>query len=105
MSEAPIDPAGILQYPYDRAQIRGLMPLHATHHISTNHLIEIDGYTARSNSYMQAMHVVKPADQTKQWLVGGWYDNEYRRTADGWKITRAVVTSVWEAGPARGPEP
>lgn len=45
------------------------------------------------------MHVVRPDDQATQWLTGGWYDNEYRRTATGWEITRAALTAVWEAGP------
>jgi 3-phenylpropionate/cinnamic acid dioxygenase small subunit len=75
---------------------------HATHHISSNHSIEIDGDVARSRSYVLAMHVLDPGDQSTQWLGGGWYDNEYRRTADGWRLTRVRITPVWDIG-ARPP--
>ena len=70
---------------------RDLGRFHATHHISANHSIEIDGDTASSRSYVLAMHVVDPDDQASQWLGGGWYDNEYRRTADGWRLTRVRI--------------
>lgn len=78
---------------------RGLLALHATHHISSNHRIEIDGDTARSNSYLQAMHIIDPADENARWAVGGWYDNEYRRTGRDWQITRAQVVAKWAWDP------
>ena len=81
---------------------RLLMPLFATHHVSTNHQIEVTGNIAQSNSYLMAMHLLRPDDQESQWLTAGWYDNEYRRTPDGWEITRAKITSVYEMG--RKPE-
>jgi ketosteroid isomerase-like protein len=71
---------------------------HATHHISSNHQIDVSGDTARSRSYLQAMHVLNAGDQGSQWLVAGWYDNEYRRTPAGWKLTRVRITPVWELG-------
>ena len=85
-------------------RLQDLGRFHATHHISANHSIEIDGDTARSRSYVLAMHVVDLDDQSSQWLGGGWYDNEYRRTADGWR-TRVRITPVWDIGarpPAEG---
>ena len=97
---------GVLELPWatvTRAQIAASVPgdlgrFHATHHISSNHQIEIDGDTARSRSYLLAMHVVDPQDQASQWLAAGWYDNEYRRTPAGWKLTRVRITQVWEIG-------
>jgi len=77
---------------------RLLPKMYATHHISSNHQIEVSGDTARSNSYLQAMHLLEPDNQATQWLVGGWYDNEYRRTAAGWRLTKVKATSVWESG-------
>jgi hypothetical protein len=41
----------------------------ATHHISTNHQITIDGDQARSRSYLQAVHV--GAKPVAHWSVGG----------------------------------
>jgi hypothetical protein len=70
----------------------------ATHHISSNHVIDIDGDCARSNSYMQAVHVLKSGDTTTKWTAGGWYDNEYRKTAAGWKFTRVKLSVLWESG-------
>jgi hypothetical protein len=68
----------------------------ATHHISTNHQITIDGDRAESRSYLQAVHVgPKPADQ---WTAGGWYDCRYIRTPQGWKFARVKLTCVWLAG-------
>jgi hypothetical protein len=68
----------------------------ATHHISTNHQISIDGDHARSRSYLQAVHVTgKPVDH---WTAGGWYDCHYVRTPAGWKFERVKLTCVWLAG-------
>jgi hypothetical protein len=69
----------------------------ATHHISTNHQISIEGDRARSRSYLQAVHVgAKPIDH---WSLGGWYDCRYIRTPlDGWKFTEVRVTAVWLNG-------
>lgn len=76
----------------------GLMALSATHHLSGNHRIEIEGDRARAHSYVQAMHVVEPGDESGLWMVGGWYDTELRRRADGWRIGRTELTSVWSRG-------
>jgi len=101
---------GVLELPWatlERSELadfvaRDLGRFHATHHVSANHSIEIDGDTARSRSYVLAMHVLDPPDQATQWLGGGWYDNEYRRTDHGWRLTRVRITPVWDIG-ARPP--
>ena len=68
----------------------------ATHHISSNHQIRIDGDQAESRSYLQAVHVAgKP---TEHWTAGGWYDCRYVRTAAGWKFARVKLTAVWLDG-------
>jgi hypothetical protein len=68
----------------------------ATHHISTNHQIAIDGNQADSRSYLQAVHVTgKPTDH---WTAGGWYDCHYVRTAQVWKFARVKLTAVWLTG-------
>jgi SnoaL-like domain len=68
----------------------------ATHHISTNHQITIDGDQAHSRSYLQAVHV--GSQPTDHWTAGGWYDCDYVRTSEGWKFARVKLTSVWLAG-------
>jgi hypothetical protein len=68
----------------------------ATHHISTNHQITIQGDQADSRSYLQAVHVgPKPAEH---WTAGGWYDCHYVRTPQGWKFARVKLTCVWLTG-------
>lgn len=68
----------------------------ATHHISANHQIIIDGDAASSRSYLQAVHVNgAPGDH---WTAGGWYDCEYLRSTAGWKFTRVRLTAIWLTG-------
>jgi hypothetical protein len=76
----------------------------ATHHISTNHQISIEGDKARSRSYLQAVHVgAKPMEH---WSLGGWYDCRYIRTPlGGWKFTEVRVTAVWLDGNVGGIKP
>jgi hypothetical protein len=68
----------------------------ATHHISTNHQITIEGDQARSRSYLQAVHVA--AKPTEHWSLGGWYDCSYLRTLQGWKFSEVRLTPVWLDG-------
>ena len=69
-----------------------------THHLSTNHAIHIDGDRANTRSYLQAIHLTDPDDNTQHHDVGGWYDNELVRTPDGWRFTRVELSFVWTAG-------
>jgi 3-phenylpropionate/cinnamic acid dioxygenase small subunit len=68
----------------------------ATHHISSNHQLRIEGDRASSRSYLQAVHVQGTMQQ--HWSAGGWYDCEYLRTPAGWKFTRVRLTAVWIDG-------
>lgn len=68
----------------------------ATHHISTNHQITIDGDRAESRSYLQAVHVGTEA--TNHWTAGGWYDCRYVRRPEGWRFERVKLTCVWLGG-------
>ena len=77
---------------------RMLKSLHATHHISTNHQIDVNGTNARSRSYLLATHVLHADDQKNHWVVGGWYENEYRLTDDSWRILKSKLSIVWETG-------
>jgi ketosteroid isomerase-like protein len=70
----------------------------ATHHISANHQIEIDGDRARSRSYFIALHVPANGTEDGVWSSRGWYENQYRRTAEGWRFTHVALRSVWRDG-------
>jgi hypothetical protein len=68
----------------------------ATHHISSNHQILVDGDTASSRSYLQAVHVNgAPSDH---WTAGGWYDCDYLRTTGGWKFRHVRLSAIWMTG-------
>jgi hypothetical protein len=75
---------------------RSLAKYGATHHISSNHQIAVDGDSASSRSYLQAVHV--GSVPTDHWDGGGWYDCSYRRTAAGWKFVTVKLTAVWLTG-------
>jgi hypothetical protein len=80
--------------------LEGLAPYVATHHLSANHAITIDGDTASSRSYLQAVHVPDGDDLDRHGDVGGWYDCTYRRTPEGWRFVEVNLTFVWTRGAA-----
>lgn len=85
----------------EKTDMLGLLPKSlgryaATHHISANHQISIDGDAASSRSYLQAVHVNgAPSDH---WTAGGWYDCDYLRTAAGWKFRHVRLSAIWMTG-------
>jgi len=82
---------------------KGVFGFTATHHLSANHQIEIDGDTATSRSYLQAVHVGEsPFDH---WDAGGWYDCSYRRVDGQWKFVHVRLTAVWLRGEPGGIRP
>lgn len=68
----------------------------ATHHISANHQIEIQGDEAASRSYLQAVHV--RGEPTDHWTAGGWYDCRYRRIDGCWRFTQVKLSAIWLDG-------
>ena len=70
----------------------------ATQHISTNHVITIDGDRATCVSYMQAQHYLPNAQGDNAFTLGGYYSNRLVRTADGWKIRGCRLTVTWSTG-------
>lgn len=82
--------------------VAGLQPLfrglHATQHMMTNPLVDVDGDTARIRMYMQATHVLDPADPASTYTVGGYYDDDLVRTGDRWIFTGVKLTVLWRTG-------
>jgi len=75
---------------------QGLGRYTGTHHLSTNHQIEVQGDAASSRSYLQAVHIgATPHDH---WDGGGWYDSTYRRTPQGWKFVSVKLCVLWLTG-------
>lgn len=77
---------------------KGLGGFIATHHLSANHQIQIDGDTATSTSYCQCVHRRSEHDVSDVWELGGWYTNSYVRTDEGWKFARVRLDAVYQTG-------
>jgi hypothetical protein len=103
---------GVLELPFGVFEGRetilamgGPQPPTGTHHISSNHAIEIDGDIARSRSYLQATHIADVSVPTKNWKAGGWYDCEFQRCAGGWEFTHVKLSVLWAGGDAESSAP
>jgi hypothetical protein len=72
--------------------------LHATQHMMSNPLVELDGDVARIRMYVQAKHVLDPDDAASTFTVGGHYDDELVRLADRWVLSGVKLTVTWRAG-------
>jgi ketosteroid isomerase-like protein len=70
----------------------------ATHHLSGNHVIALQGDEAEHTCYYQAQHVRLGLPRGEKFLAGGRYDDRLRRTPDGWRLTYRRITSVWTEG-------
>ena len=80
------------------AGVKQLAGFRATQHISSNHVIEIDGDSARCLSYLHGMHYLPNDQGANYFLLGGYYENDLLRTDDGWKIRRCKLNATWQAG-------
>jgi hypothetical protein len=78
--------------------MRGPPPHWATHHVSTNHMIEIDGDTAKARAYLIAIHVFDRTANARNARAGGWYDAELVRTDAGWRFSGVRLSIVWTTG-------
>jgi 3-phenylpropionate/cinnamic acid dioxygenase small subunit len=72
--------------------------LDASQHIISNEVIEVDGDRARARCYFKAQHVFRGAEGGDNFLVGGTYEDEIVRTAEGWRIERRTLTATWTDG-------
>jgi ketosteroid isomerase-like protein len=62
-----------------------------TQHITTNHQVVVVGATATCRTQLQSQHVLGD----KNFIVGGYYEDELRKTADGWRITHRLMQQTW----------
>ena len=66
-----------------------------TQHYMNVYSLTIDGDTAHGITYLRATHLMEGADI---YIVGGYYENDYVRTEDGWRIKRVQLTYTYEEG-------
>jgi len=71
-------------------------------HFMGNQLIELDGDTARVETYAVAYHwkdEVAGTDHPENLVVGVRYLDTVQRRSEGWRITRRQVAPDWRTGP------
>jgi len=78
-----------------RPQFEGL---HATQHLMTNPLAEVDGDRAAITMSVRAHHVFEPGVDDSWFTIGGFYENELVRSANAWLLTRVKLTVTWRMG-------
>lgn len=66
-----------------------------TQHYMNVYELAIEGDAAHGLTYLRATHLMEGADI---YIVGGYYENDYVRTPDGWKIKRVQLTYTYEEG-------
>jgi ketosteroid isomerase-like protein len=68
-----------------------------TQHFLNDYRIEVNGDEAKCLCYMYARHM-PPKSKPSQaiWDLGGYYEFNLKRTADGWKVPRYTLIGTWE---------
>ncbi|WP_018178313.1 nuclear transport factor 2 family protein [Jongsikchunia kroppenstedtii] len=61
-----------------------------TQHLVANVLIDVDGDTATSRAYVSDMHLGTGELEGQFFRTLGDYHDDWRRTPDGWRMTRRV---------------
>jgi hypothetical protein len=74
-----------------------------TQHVITNVVCDLHGGRAQVRANVIATHVRDPAEPATYWAVGGHYDFEARRTADGWRFCSMVLNATWTTGERQSP--
>lgn len=65
-------------------------------HLNANVQVELDGDGAIGRVMcLNPMEMAMPDGGTQTYFLGLWYLDEYRRTADGWRICRRVEEKSW----------
>jgi SnoaL-like domain len=84
---------------------QGMAPFQRTHHVTTNHLVDLDGDRAAVRFNLIATHVF--ADDVRERLgespgarftVGDYYEGEAVRTETGWRFNHQTLHVTWTDG-------
>ncbi|MCG2624105.1 nuclear transport factor 2 family protein [Arthrobacter sp. I2-34] len=73
-------------------------PYLAMQHSMTNMQFQIDGDTATGTAYLWFAGVQDPANPAKHYDIGGPYKWTFRRTPEGWLLSRMHLRVVWTQG-------
>jgi hypothetical protein len=65
-------------------------------HFVGNHVVQLDGDAATGLVYCLAHHVYTRYGEDRDTVMVIRYRDEYRRTADGWRIARRTLQIDWQ---------
>ena len=77
---------------------KALLPLDFSHHMVTNHVVELEGNEATCKCYFQAQHVRNSTPGGVNFIIAGKYEDELIRIDGEWKISSRVLTKIWTEG-------
>lgn len=72
--------------------------LKGTQHITTNHLVTVEGDTAKCRTNFQAQHFLPNDRGNSLWTLGGRYYYSLVRLSGEWKIFGCVISVIWTDG-------
>jgi SnoaL-like domain len=88
---------------------QGMAPFQRTQHITTNHIIDLDGHRAGLRFNLIATHVhaeevrrQRGEEPGAHFTVGDYYEGEAIRTDAGWRFERQSLRVTWTEGSAPG---
>lgn len=75
----------------------------ATHHVTSDHIIDLDGDTAHLRANMTAMHLwaeeeSDPRSLQSHFVAGGVFEAVAVRTSDGWRFSELKSRITWRTG-------
>jgi ketosteroid isomerase-like protein len=85
------------------AQTTAFRRFKSTHHVTSDHLVAIEGDDARLRTNVTAMHlwVDDQADRVSlqsHFVAGGVFDGAASRTPQGWRFTELTLRISWRTG-------
>ena len=79
-------------------QVMGMFPNHQ--HLNANAQIRVDGDSATGRVMcFNPQEMAKPDGSTHIFMVGLWYVDEYRRTDNGWRISKRTEEKSYVFNP------
>lgn len=75
--------------------------LDGSQHVVTTHQIDIDGDQATGRCYLVAQHIRHDVFGGSLFTVGGRYEDRYRRSDAGWRISERRLVVMWTEGNRR----
>ena len=80
------------------ARISGsLLRLDFTQHLVGNHQVNVTGDTATHRCQLHAQHVKTGTEGGDNFIIGGYYDDVFARTAGGWRIKHRIMQPTWRS--------